>query len=212
MSRIMPEVEGSTTEKLTQALDNALLAHPDVKAWTTADVISWMGLDKLNLDTAEQTTIAAELIQTALAVPEGTKETIIQDFKSQIPTAEEIKAAIDWDSMTGNDWTALMESITGPPEGPTIGLSAEDAAKPMSEYYGEYFESIKQSYSEALHNALESSNDQETLNSFLEQYMTQQTGDFDFSSVMAQYGPISNSITSSWCLNGRRPVQHMVMH
>ena len=206
LSKIMPEIEGSTTEKLTQALDNALLAHPDVKAWTTADVISWMGLDKLNLDTAEQTTIAAELIQTALAVPEGTKETIIQDFKSQIPTAEEIKAAIDWDSMTGNDWTALMESITGPPEGPTIGLSAEDAAKPMSEYYGEYFESIKQSYSEALHNALESSNDQETLNSFLEQYMTQQTGDFDFSSVMAQYGPISNEyydqLVSEWMAAG----------
>lgn len=206
LSRIMPEVEGSTTEKLTQALNNALLAHPDVKAWTTADVISWMGLDKLNLDTAEQTTIAAELIQTALAVPEGTKETIIQDFKSQIPTAEEIKAAIDWDSMTGNDWTALMESITGPPEGPTIGLSAEDAAKPMAEYYGEYFESIKQSYSEALHNALESSNDQETLNSFLEQYMTQQTGDFDFSSVMAQYGPISNEyyeqLVSEWTAAG----------
>lgn len=206
LSRIMPEVEGSTTEKLTQALNNALLAHPDVKAWTTADVISWMGLDKLNLDTAEQTTIAAELIQTALAVPEGTKETIIQDFKSQIPTAEEIMAAIDWDSMTGNDWTALMESITGPPEGPTIGLSAEDAAKPMSEYYGEYFESIKQSYSEALHNALESSNDQETLNSFLEQYMTQQTGDFDFSSVMAQYGPISNEyydqLVSEWTAAG----------
>nr|WP_303038302.1 phage tail tape measure protein [Enterocloster clostridioformis] len=206
LSRIMPEVEGSTTEKLTQALNNALLAHPDVKAWTTADVISWMGLDKLNLDTVEQTTIAAELIQTALAVPEGTKETIIQDFKSQIPTAEEIEAAIDWDSMTGNDWTALMESITGPPEGPTIGLSAEDAAKPMAEYYGEYFESIKQSYSEALHNALESSNDQETLNSFLEQYMTQQTGDFDFSSVMAQYGPISNEyyeqLVSEWMAAG----------
>lgn len=206
LAKIMPEVEGSTTEKLTQALNNALLAHPDVKAWTTADVISWMGLDKLNLDTAEQTTIAAELIQTALAVPEGTKETIIQDFQSQIPTAEEIKAAIDWDSMTGNDWTALMESITGPPEGPTIGLSAEDAAKPMSEYYGEYFESIKQSYSEALHNALESSNDQETLNSFLEQYMTQQTGDFDFSSVMAQYGPISNEyyeqLVSEWMAAG----------
>lgn len=192
LSKIMPDMEGTTAEKLTQALNNALLAHPDVKTWSTADVIGWMGLDKLNFDTAEQTTIAAELIQTAFAVPEGTKETIIQDFKNQIPTVEEIKAAIDWDSMTGNDWTALMESITGPPEGPTIGLSAKDDAKPMSEYYGEYFESIKQSYSEALHNALESSNDQETLSSFLEQYMTQQTGNFDFSSVLEQYGPISN--------------------
>lgn len=192
LSNIMPDIEGSTTEKLTQALNNALLAHPDVSTWTTADVISWMGLDKLNLDTAEQTTIASELIQTALAVPEGTKETIIQNYKDQIPTAEEIKAAIDWDSMTSNDWTELMESITGPTEGPSFGLTAEDAAKPMSEYYGEYFEQVKSSYSEALHNALESANSEETLSSFMEQYMTQQTGDFDFSSVMEQYGPISN--------------------
>lgn len=196
LSNIMPDIEGSTTEKLTQALNNALLSHPDVSTWNTADVISWMGLDKLNLDTAEQTTIASELIQTALAVPEGTKETIIQNYKDQIPTAEEIKAAIDWDSMTSNDWTELMESITGPTEGPSFGLSAEDAAKPMSDYYGEYFEQVKTSYSEALHNALENANSEETLSSFMEQYMTQQTGDFDFSSVMAQYGPISNEYYS----------------
>lgn len=196
LSNIMPDIEGSTTEKLTQALNNALLSHPDVSTWNTADVISWMGLDKLNLDTAEQTTIASELIQTALAVPEGTKETIIQNYKDQVPTAEEIKAAIDWDSMTSNDWTELMESITGPTEGPSFGLSAEDAAKPMSDYYGEYFEQVKTSYSEALHNALENANSEETLSSFMEQYMTQQTGDFDFSSVMAQYGPISNEYYS----------------
>lgn len=196
LSNIMPDIEGSTTEKLTQALNNALLSHPDVSTWNTADVISWMGLDKLNLDPAEQTTIASELIQTALAVPEGTKETIIQNYKDQIPTAEEIKAAIDWDIMTSNDWTELMESITGPTEGPSIGLSAEDAAKPMSDYYGEYFEQVKTSYSEALHNALENANSEETLSSFMEQYMTQQTGDFDFSPVMAQYGPISNEYYS----------------
>lgn len=202
LANIMPGIEGTTTEKLTQALNNAMLAHPDVKAWTTADVIGWMGLDKLNLDTAEQTTIAAELIQTALAVPEGTKEKIVQDFKSQIPTAEEIKAAIDWESMTGDDWNTLMESIIGPTEGESFGLSAEDAAKPMAEYYGEYFESVKQSYSEALHNALESSADGETLASFMEQYMSEATSGFDFSSVMAQYGPISNEyyaqLVSEW--------------
>lgn len=191
LSRIMPDVEGTTTEKLTQALNNGLLAHPDVSAWIPEDVISWMGLDKLNLDTAEQTTIATELIQTALAVPEGTKETIIEDFKSQIPTAEEIQAAIDWDSMTTNDWNTLMESITGPVEGPSFGLTAEDAAKPMADYYGEYFESIKQSYSEALHNALENSNDQETLRAFMEQYMADVTSDLDFETI-SQYSPVSN--------------------
>lgn len=202
LANLMPEIEGSTTEKLTEVLNAALLAHPDVKSWTPADVISWMGLDKLNLDTAEQTTIAAELIQTALAVPEGTKETIIQNFQDQIPTAEEIKAAIDWDSMTLEDWDALMESITGPIEGPTIGVAQEDKTKTLEEYYGDYFESIKDAYSNALERALTESNDSETLSQFMEQYMTEATSGFDFESVMAQYGPISNEyyeqLVSEW--------------
>ena len=75
----MPEIEGSTKEKLETALNNALLAHPDVQTWTAADVASWMGLDKLNLDTAVQTDIATQILQTALAVPDGTKEKIMQD-------------------------------------------------------------------------------------------------------------------------------------
>lgn len=90
LGNLMPDVEGTTVEKLTQALNHAMIVHPDVKAWSTEDVISWMGLDKLSLDTAEQTVIAAELIQTALAVPEGTKETIIQNIRNQMPTMEEI--------------------------------------------------------------------------------------------------------------------------
>lgn len=106
----MPEIEGSTKEKLETALNNALLAHPDVQTWTAADVASWMGLDKLNLDTAVQTDIATQILQTALAVPDGTKEKIMQDFKDSVPTAEEIKEAIDWDSMTNEDWTELMEN------------------------------------------------------------------------------------------------------
>ena len=89
----MPEIEGSTKEKLETALNNALLAHPDVQTWTAADVASWMGLDKLNLDTAVQTDIATQILQTALAVPDGTKEKIMQDFKDSVPTAEEIKGS-----------------------------------------------------------------------------------------------------------------------
>ena len=198
----MPEIEGSTKEKLETALNNALLAHPDVQTWTAADVASWMGLDKLNLDTAVQTDIATQILQTALAVPDGTKEKIIQDFKDSVPTAEEIKEAIDWDSMTNEDWTELMESVTGPTEGESIGLNTEDLKKKMSDYYGEYFESVKTSYSEALHNALENSGSEETLSTFIQQYMQDQMTDFDFSTVMENYGPISNeyfaTLQSEW--------------
>jgi len=87
---ILPEIEGTTARKLSQALNHAMQAHPDIETWTTEDVIGWMGLDKLDLDTAEQTTIAAELIQSALAVPEGLKGTVIQNIRSQMPTLEEV--------------------------------------------------------------------------------------------------------------------------
>lgn len=198
----MPEIEGTTKEKLETALNNALLAHPDVKTWTAADVASWMGLDKLNLDTAVQTDIATQILQTALAVPEDTKEKIMQDFKDSVPTEEEIKEAIDWDSMTNQDWQDLMESITGPTEGESIGLTSDALKQKMSDYYADCFEQVKTSYSEALHNALENSNSEETLSSFRQEYMQNQMQDFDFSTVMENYGPISNeyfaTLQSEW--------------
>ena len=125
-------------------MNNALLAHPDVQTWTAADVASWMGLDKLNLDTAVQTDIATQILQTALAVPDGTKEKIMQDFKDSVPTAEEIKEAIDWDSMTNEDWTELMESITGPTEGESIGLNTENLKNiSLTEWREHYISSQK---------------------------------------------------------------------
>lgn len=209
---LMPGVAGSTADKLALALNNALLSHPDVDTWTTEDIISWMGLDRLNLDSAEQTMIATEFWQTALAVPEGTKETILQNFQKQIPTAEEIKAAIDWESMTLGDWEDLIGSI-GPAEGSSFGVSQdsiggsqEDLNKTLAEYYGDYFEQIKDSYSEALQTALSESKNYDTLNQFMNQYMIGAINGFDFNSVMAQYGPISNEyyeqLVAEWQVAG----------
>lgn len=185
---ILPELEGTLSEKLTTAMNNALIINPDAGSWTQDEVMEWFDLG--GIDTSRFEDIFRQLKATAEMIPQETKETILQGFKDSVPTAEEIKAAIDWDYMTGNDWAVLMESITGT-EGASFGLSAEDAAKPMKEYYGEYFEKIKQSYSEALHNALQDS-DNETLGSFMEQYMTDAAGGFDFKNVMSQYGPVSN--------------------
>lgn len=169
LNGILPDLEGSLSEKLQTAMNAALLEKPDVSAWTQEDVMKWFDLD--GIDTSAFENIYAELKATAEQAPQGVKDEIIQNYKDSIPTAEEIKEAIDWDSMTNEDWTELMESITGPTEGESIGLNAEDLKKKMSDYYGEYFESVKTSYSEALHNALEEANSEDTLNSFMEQYM-----------------------------------------
>jgi len=191
LSGIMPDIEGATTEKLTEALNSALLVHPDVKSWTPPDVISWMGLDKLNLDPADQTVIAAELIQTAFAVPDGTKEQILQNFKDQVPTAEEIKAAIDWDSLTNNKLNDILKeagaiTLDG-------GVNQIDMVLPdWAAMFGENYEEYINQQAELIHDALQNSKSEETLSSFMEQCMSDSIGEFDFSSVMEQYGPISN--------------------
>ena len=144
LSGFMPEIEGTAAEKLGAALNNAIASHPDVAAWNTSEVRKWIGLDKLNLSTEEQTTIAEELIQTALAVPEGTKEQIIKDFQSQIPTSEEIKAAVGWDNMNLGGVNELIESV------------ADQGAmeKTFGEFYGSGIGQAKEAYSHALQAAI----------------------------------------------------------
>ena len=185
LNGILPDLEGSLSEKLQTAMNAALLEKPDVSAWTQEDFMKWFDLD--GIDTSAFENIYAELKATAEQAPQGVKDEIIQNYKDSIPTAEEIKEAIDWDSLTNEDWSELMESITGPIEGESIGLNSEDMKKKMSDYYGEYFESVKTSYSEALHNALEEANSEDTLNSFMEQYMPD-VSNIDF------IGPYSQAI------------------
>lgn len=188
LGSILPELEGTLSEKLTTAMNNALIINPDAVSWTPDEVMGWFGLD--GLDTSSFEDIFQQLKATAEMIPQETKDIILQGFKDSVPTADEIKAAIDWDSMTGNDWSVMLGSVTGT-EGTHFGLSAEDAARPLKEYYGEYFENIKQSYSEALHNALQDS-DNGTLGSFMEQYMADAAVGFDFRNIMSQYGPVSS--------------------
>lgn len=190
LAGILPDIKGTTKEKLEQALNDALLAHPDVTAWETADVIKWMGLDKLNLDAVDQATIAEELIQTAFAVPNGTKETILQGYKDMLPTVEEIREAIDWDSLTNNDVQEMLQQA---------GVVMADGGTkqiemPLNEWakkFGSDYEQLVDSYVQQIHDALENSADSDVLSSFMEQYMSDMVGKIDFTSIMKQYGPVS---------------------
>ena len=190
LANIMPTIQGTTKEKLEQALNDALLERADVNMWTPEELAQWIGLDKLNLDSAEQGTIAAELIQMAFAVPQGTKETILQDFKDHIPTAEEIKAAIDWGSLTNNDVNELLKQAGAviPDTGVTqINMPLNDWA----EMFGKDYEQLVNGYVEQIHSALESSKSRETLGSFMGQYMPDAKENPDYSNIIAQYSPLS---------------------
>lgn len=162
-------IEEITDEKLKQAMGNAVLAHPDVETWKERDVAKWFGLDKLKLGTEEQTVIANLLKETALAVPKGTKETMLRNFKKQVPSADEIKEAIYWDGMTVQEWDTLMNKIN--PAMMPVGIEPADRSKTLKEYFGDDFEKGKNDFSQSIYAELLNSNDDEALNSFIEQYM-----------------------------------------
>lgn len=145
---ILPEIEGTTAEKLGKAMENAIISNPDVASWTTEEVKEWFGLDELAASEGEAfADIYEQIKQTASAIPEGTKETILQDFKEQMPSTQEIKDAIGWDGMDLGGVNGILESVAGP----------EAFGKTFEEFYGSGLGQAKEGYAHALQTAISES-------------------------------------------------------
>lgn len=185
LAGILPELEGTTKEKLEKLLEHALLIQPDVTAWTEPDVIRWMGLDQLELDDVQQTTIAMELKQTAFAMPEGIKEKMLQDYKNVVPTKEELMAAIDFTEFSYEEWESLLNFLD-PSEAGQFFSGITDKVQPLVDADAKEFEALCENYATVLSHALEKNKDLDVLTRFKEEYMG------DFFQDMAGQGPISN--------------------
>lgn len=187
LNGILPEIEGTTSEKLGEAMNHALVAKPDVKTWTEEDVKNWFGLDGLADSNGEAfKNIYQELIQTAFTVPEGTKQTIIEDFKEQIPSVQEIMDAIDFTEMSQKTYSDL----TGEPLTFVTTSSIYDGLLTGKE---EDFEEQCKSFAEKIHSSLEESMNPEEIQAFMQEYMSNAFSgiDLDFTSMMEANGPIS---------------------
>ena len=189
LNDIFPQMEGSLSEKLSTAMNNALLIKPDASTWTQEEVMKWFDLD--GIDTSAFENIYAELKATAEQVPIGIKKEILQSYKDSVPTAEEIKAAIDWESLTNNDLNQIYKNagftaINGGVQ--QIDMSLTE----WSTMFGEDYQTAIDSYVENIHSALENSLNKDTLNSFMAKYMPDALAQEQMSSVMEDYGPISN--------------------
>ena len=184
---ILPEIEGTTSEKLGEAMNHALVAKPDVTTWTPEDVKNWFGLEGLADSNGEAfENIYNELIQTAFTVPEGTKQTIIEDFKEQIPSVQEIMDAIDFTEMSQKTYSDL----TGEPLTFVTTSSIYDGLLTGTE---EDFEEQCKSFAEKIHSSLEESMNPEEIQAFMQEYMSNAFSgiDLDFTSMMEANGPIS---------------------
>lgn len=189
---ILPDLEGSISDKLQTAMNEALLKSPDSTKWTQEQVASWFGLEDLaDSNGSAFENIYKELQSAAQAVPQGVKDEILQNYKDSIPTAEEIKEAIDWDSLTNNDLNQIYQDAgAGAIEGGVqqIDMSLEEWAT----MFGEDYQTAIDSYVETIRSSLENSLDDDTLNSFMSKYMPDETAQRSFEEAMKNYGPISN--------------------
>lgn len=70
---ILPELEGTLSEKLKIAMDNVLSIEPDPATWTAEDISKWFGLEGLSGET--QMSVAQLLQQTAETIPQKVTET-----------------------------------------------------------------------------------------------------------------------------------------
>lgn len=66
---ILPEIEGSTAEKLSTALHNAIANGVDPTVWDTATASKWLGLESLSQET--QNNIASLMSEFAKTLPES---------------------------------------------------------------------------------------------------------------------------------------------
>ena len=92
LTGIMPDMEGSVSEKLNAALQTALSEKPDISSWTQEDMMGWLGLDDMTIDTSAFENIYQELVATAENMAPTAKEEIVQSLKESIPTMEEVMA------------------------------------------------------------------------------------------------------------------------
>lgn len=90
LNGILPDLEGSLSEKLQTAMNAALLEKPDVSAWTQEDVMKWFDLD--DIDTSAFENIYAELKATAEQAPQGVNVNAALDIvKGNVETSASTK-------------------------------------------------------------------------------------------------------------------------
>ncbi len=80
LAGILPEIEGTTAERLRQVMEEALAVRPDVQGWSKEEVKDWFGLSGLSTDDFE--VIFQDLLTVAEMVPEKVKEALREDYLS----------------------------------------------------------------------------------------------------------------------------------
>lgn len=100
---ILSDMEGTTSEKLSKALNNALATNPEPMQWSQEQIVSWFGLEGLGAET--QTAVSELLQKTAETIPQSMRESI----SASIGAAD--YSEIDFVGPFSDEFLAQMQSM-----------------------------------------------------------------------------------------------------
>lgn len=108
---ILPELEGTLSEKLKTAMDHALSVEPDPATWTAEDIAGWFGLGGLSGEA--QMSVAQLLQQTAETIPQKVTETA-DNIGEAIETADMTSIFQGIETIYGKTGTQIDETFSEP--------------------------------------------------------------------------------------------------
>lgn len=166
---ILPNLEGTTTDKLKQAMDNAFMVQPDASLWKNEDIVKWFGLE--DIEGGSLGNIISIIQGIAGSVPEDQRKAAEERFQDTIPTVDQIKKNIDFTKISGLELNK-MNGFTLPEFAiPRFGESF-DLRKPVLTGNEADYDQRSTEYAESIHRALENSKDEKHVQSFVEDYMS----------------------------------------
>lgn len=100
LDSILPEIEGTTSEKLMSAMNNAIssgaIGENPVK-WSDEDIVKWFGLE--NLSEEAKTNVTNMIRDTAAGIPEAVREALTSDEN----LAAFQRSLMDWETLMGGE-------------------------------------------------------------------------------------------------------------
>lgn len=180
LDSILPQIEGTTSEKLQTAFNNAMIKRPNVSAWDDAFVKDMFNLEGVSPEL--QTNMISMLTATAESVPSAVKDKMLQAYKDSVPSFYDIYENLDFRTMDKQ----MYEKIVG---------SNYEAWDFIPSQYGSLLDGIPEdkidaaarNYSQKIHDALVRNLDSTSLSEFMKTYMSN-----GMSNTMAELGPVSN--------------------
>lgn len=125
LDEILPDLDGTIVERLTEAMERAVAIKPDVSLWTEEDIKKWFDLD--GLDAEIQQNLVELLKAVAASTPDRLANSMHKGLKDQFDVDELVENAAMLSPIGGRYGNEFVDGLIG-------GISAsEDSIRTTAE-------------------------------------------------------------------------------